>query len=66
MAMSDPLPRAYLDELLAQTEYFHELEKIVLVEDLAISETRLKQFKEGTVSDDNLQMLMTVVLEGWP
>ena len=63
MVMSDPLSRAYLDELPTRTEYCHELEKIVLVEDF--SEARLKEFKDGTVSDDNLQMLMTVVLEGW-
>ena len=66
MVMSDLLSRAYLDEIPTQTEYCHELEKIVLVEDTTISEARLKEFKEGTVSDDNLQMLMTVVLEGWP
>ena len=33
MVMSDPLSRAYLDELPTRTEYYHELEKIVLVED---------------------------------
>ena len=43
----------------------NELEKIVLV-DLPISKARFKELKESTVSDDNLQMLMTVVLEGWP
>ena len=66
MVMSDPLSRAYLDELPTQTKYCHELEKIALVEDLPISEKRLKEFKVRTVSDDNLQMHMAVVLEGWP
>ncbi|XP_068704680.1 uncharacterized protein [Montipora foliosa] len=33
--MSDPLSRAYLDELPTRTEYYHELEKIVLVEDVS-------------------------------
>ena len=66
MIMSDPLSRAYLDELPTQTEYCHELEMIVLVEDLPISEARLKELKEVTIPGDNLQMLMTVVLEGWP
>ena len=64
MVTSNPLSRAYLDEPLTQT--YHELEEIALVEDLSISEARLKEFKEGTASDDNLQILMSTVLEGWP
>ena len=66
MIMSDPLSRAYLNEPPTETEYCNELEEIVLVEDLPISEARLKEFKEGTASDDNLQILMSTVLEGWP
>ena len=66
MVMSDPLSRAYLDEPPAQTEFCNELKEIVLVEDLPISEARLKEFKEGTASDDTLQILMSTVLEGWP
>ena len=57
MIMSDPLSRAYLDEPPAQTEFCNELKKIVLMEDLPISEARLKEFKEGTALDDNLQIL---------
>ena len=49
MVMSDPLSRAYLDEHPTRTEYYHELEKIVLVEDFPISEARLEEFKDGTV-----------------
>ena len=48
--MSDPLSRAYLDEPPTQTEYCNELEEIVLVEDLPISEARLKELKEGRFS----------------
>ena len=66
MVMSDPLSRAYLDEPPTQTEYCSELEAIILTEDLPISEARLMEFKEGTASDENLQTLMSVVLEGWP
>ena len=66
MVMSDPLSRAYLDEPPTQTEFCNELEEIVLVEDLPISEAQLKEFKEGTASDDILQILMSAVLEGWP
>jgi len=50
MVMSDPLSRAYLDEPPTQTEYCNELEEIVLVEDLPISEARLKELKEGRFS----------------
>ena len=35
------------------------------MEDLPISEARLKEFKESTASDDNLQVLMSTLLEGW-
>ena len=28
--------------------------------------TRLKEFKEGTASDDKLQIIISTVLEGWP
>jgi len=64
--MFDPLSRAYLDEPPKQNEFCNELEEIVLVEDLPISEARLKEFKVGTTSDDNPQILMSTVLEGWP
>ena len=36
------------------------------MEDLPISERPLKEFKEGTASDDNFQILMSTVLEDWP
>ena len=45
MVMSDPLSRAYLDEPYSQTEYCNELEEIVLVDDLPISDTRLYDFR---------------------
>ena len=66
MFMSDPLSRAYLNEPPTESEYCNELEEIVFVEDLPISEARLKEFKESTASCDNLQILMSTVLEGWP
>ena len=66
MLMSDPLSRAYLNEPPTETERCNELEEIVLVEDLPITEARLKEFKEGTASDDNLQILISTALEGWP
>ena len=64
--MSDPLSRAYLDEPPTQTEYCCELEAIILTKDLPLSEARLMEFKEGTALDENLQTLMSGVLEGWP
>ena len=53
-----------MDERPSQTEYCHELEKIVRWRIFLVA--RLKEFREGTVSDDNLRMLMSLVLEGWP
>ena len=47
MVMSDPLPRAYVDEPPKQTEFCNELEEIVLMDDLPISEVRLTDFKEA-------------------
>ena len=35
------------------------------MEDLPISEAQLKEFKEGTTLDDNPQILLSTVLEGW-
>lgn len=65
MVMSDPLSRACVDEPPWQPEYCHELEKIVLVDDLPISYARLNSFRKATACDSNLQILMFTVLEGW-
>ena len=35
------------------------------MEDLPISGAQLKEFKERTTLDDNPQILMSTVLEGW-
>ena len=35
------------------------------MEDLSFSEARLEEYKEGSTSDDNLQILISTVLEGW-
>ena len=66
MVMSDPLSRAYVDEPPNQTEFCNELEEIVLMDDLPISQAQLKDFKEATAYDNDLQILMTTVLEGCP
>ena len=66
MVMSDPLSRAYVDDSPSQTEYCHELEQIVLADDLPISDARLNGFRKATASDASLQILITTVLEGWP
>ena len=44
----------------------HELELIVLVDDLAISDARLSNFRRATACDANLQILMSTVLGGQP
>ena len=66
MVMSDPLSRAYVDDPPLQTEYCHELEHIILVDDLPISDARLNSFRKATAGDASLQILMSTVLEGWP
>ena len=66
MVMSDPLSRAHLDEPCSQTEYCSEVEEIVLVDDLPISHARLNDFRKVTACDADLQILMSIVLEGWP
>ena len=55
-----------MDEPPKQKEFCNELEEIVLMDDLPISEARLTDFKEATAYDNDLQILMTMVLEGWP
>ena len=55
-----------MDEPPNQTEFCNELEEIVQTDNLPISEARLKDFKEATAYDNDLQILMTTVLEGWP
>ena len=66
MVMSDPLSRAYVDEPPNQTKFCNDLEEIVLMDDLPISQARLKDIKEATAYDNDLQILTTTVLEGWP
>jgi len=36
------------------------------VEDIPISEARLKELKDGTVSNDNLHIPKSTVPEDWP
>ena len=55
-----------MDEPPKQTKFCNELEEMVLMDDLPISEARLKDFKEATAYDNDLQILMTTVLEDWP
>jgi len=66
MVMSDPLSRAFLNEPPSQTEYCHELEQIVVVDDLPISDARLNSLRKATACDANLQILMSTVLGEWP
>ena len=50
----------------SQTKYCHELEEIVLEDDLPIYDARVSSFRNTTACDANLQILISTVLEGWP
>ena len=78
MFLADTLSRAYLkNEPVSQTQdsdvrsirerlFAFELEQIKRGEDLSVSPTRLKNLREGTAKDEELQILSDVIHEGWP
>ena len=67
MVMSDPLSRAYLDDLPDDDNVFcNEVQEVIMVDDLPISQERLTELREAAESDGELQMLMATVLDGWP
>ena len=69
MYLADTLSRAYLslsptDTLRSETE--KEVESILAVDYLAISEQQLSEIKQETAKDPTLQTLKNVILRGWP
>ena len=78
MFLADTLSRAYLEnQLVSQTQnsdvrsireqlFAFELDQIKHDEDLSVSPTRLKQLREETAKDEELQILSDVIHEGWP
>ena len=70
MHIADALSRAYpknsVPVVEEQSEFCHQVEDIVLSEHLPISSESLRQFRNETAKDQSLQILMQVVLTGWP
>ena len=78
MFLADTLSRAHLkDEPVSRTQdsdvrsirerlFAFELEQIKHGEDLSVSPTRLKNLREETAKDEELQILSDVIHEGWP
>ena len=78
MFLADPLCRAYLegepvgpiqDSDVRSTKerlFAFELEQIKHAEYLSVSPTRLKRLREGTVEDEELQILPVIIREGLP
>ena len=68
--IADALSRAYpknsVPNVEEQSEFYHQVEDIVLTEYLPISSDSLRQFCDETAKDQSLQTLMQVVLTGWP
>ena len=50
----------------SQSEFCHQIEDVNLSEHLPITVETLQQFRTVTAKDPNLQLLMKVVLTGWP
>ena len=70
MHIADALSRAYSNNSAPrreeQSEFCHQVEDMVLSEHLPISSESLRQLCEETAKDQGLQILMRVVLAGWP
>ena len=70
MHIADALSRAYVKTSIpnfeSQSEFCHQIEDVNLSEHLPITSETLQQFRTVTAEDPNLQLLMKVVLAGWP
>ena len=67
MVVSDALSRAYLDGHSTEIDDVDLIHSIQLAFDtLPISEARLNQLQQETASDNILQQLKEVTLNGWP
>ena len=70
MHIADALSRAYPKGSAPvrekQSEFCHQVQDIVLVEHLPIPSESLNQLRDETAKDQSLQILMQVVLTGWP
>ena len=59
-------PKNSVPNVEEQSEFYHQVEDIVLTEYLPISSDSLRQFCDETAKDQSLQTPMQVVLTGWP
>ena len=70
MYIADALSRAYPKDLIvtsdSQSELCHQIEEMVLSQHLPFSVETLSQFRDETARDPSLQVLMRIVLMGWP
>ena len=62
MYISNMLSRAYLPDTGNQSE----IEHVNMIQYLPIRPERLQQLKTETDSDEALQLLKTVIRDGWP
>ena len=65
-ALSRAYPRGSAPVGEEQSEFCHQVQDIVLAEHLPIPSESLNQLRDETAKDQSLQILMQVVLTGWP
>ncbi|XP_021364173.1 uncharacterized protein K02A2.6-like [Mizuhopecten yessoensis] len=65
MYLADTLSRAYLD-VGDKTAQLDDTETVNMAQFLPISEPRLHEIQKQTSTDESLQTLREVILEGWP
>jgi len=66
MCYQELIQRIPLLKVNEQSEFCHQVENLILTEHLPISTDSLNQFCDETAKDQSLQVLMQVVLSGWP
>ena len=70
MYLADALSRAYPKNstplVTPPSEFCHAMAELQLAEHLPISTKRLKQIQEATSADHSLQVMMALILTGWP
>lgn len=70
-SLPDPTPRVDTPDYLVfevneQMLAYEELESVKMDEELFVSDRRLDDIRQHTLTDESLQMLMIMVSEGWP
>lgn len=65
MYLADTLSRAYLNET-GTTSFERDLEIVNMVQFLPMTDVRLSEIRKHSYEDESLQVLMDVILHGWP